>query len=406
MARKSRKEHNNIPADGFKTWRTAVYARLSRENHENESETIETQIEEIKQYLEKRKIFVLADVYADNGYSGTNFDRPQFQRLMEDIRERKIDCIVVKDLSRFAREHIDAEDFLNNIFPFLGIRFIAINDNYDNINIEPQEYFMAQFRNFANAHFAKETSRKVVQAKRILQEQGKYIGSRPPYGYAKNPANKHKLIIVDAEAEIVREIFRRAADGEALQSVCDDLNLRGVLQRSGVEWNTVRLYSFLRNEAYIGTLIQRTTERAYYKDMELRQVPKEEQIRIENAIPAIIEREIFEKVQKIIDNRKSKKHEGIPENPYKDKVFCGKCGRKVTVGYKRSISAFVYQCNVCRSGVYSSQKNLENRLGGRKNRVKKILITSKDEIEFSFKRGRGTNDDNCDLRTKIKQQTE
>ena len=150
MARKSRKtkqEFQPVQAQS-KTYQTAIYARLSREAQS--VETIETQIEEIQKFMENKPEFRLVDIYQDNGFSGTNFDRPDFERLMEDVRNRRIDCIIVKDLSRFAREHIGAEDYLNNIFPFLGVRFIAINDRYDNINLEPQEYFLASFKLLAH----------------------------------------------------------------------------------------------------------------------------------------------------------------------------------------------------------------------------------------------------------------
>ena len=170
MARKSRKN----PVDStekikFKVYKTAIYARLSAENHNGEK--IENQIEEIRNYMENRRIFELIDIYFDNGYSGTNFQRPEFEPFMEYIRNQKVDCIIVRDLSRFAREHIGAEDYLNNIFPFIGVRFIAINDGYDNLNIELQEHFMTAFKNLAHEYFARETSRKVSMAKIELQQQ-------------------------------------------------------------------------------------------------------------------------------------------------------------------------------------------------------------------------------------------
>ena len=186
MARKSRKVSHTV--EDATIYRTVIYARLSRENPEQEK--IETQIEEIRNYILKKSMFRLTNIYADNGYSGMNFNRPAFQQMMEDLRNRKIDCIVVRDLSRFAREHIGAEDYLNNIFPFLGVRFISIRDDYDNIHVEPQEYFIASFKNFAHAYMAQETSRKVSTAKQRLQEQGKFIGSKVSYGYMRDPSDK------------------------------------------------------------------------------------------------------------------------------------------------------------------------------------------------------------------------
>jgi DNA invertase Pin-like site-specific DNA recombinase len=297
MARKSRRnlESSYDTQLAAKTWRTAIYARLSKE--QNETETIETQIEEVAEFLKKRHVFNVIDVYADNGYSGANFERPQFERLMEDIRNRQIDCIAVKDLSRFAREHINAEDYLNNIFPFLGIRFIAVRDNYDNLNIKPQEYFMASFKNFANAYFAKETSRKVSEAKRILQEQGKYVGAFAPYGYLKNPENKYSFIIDDKKAEIVREVFRRYANGESWKAIAKDFNARGVATSRGGVWHPARIRDMLDSEAYIGTLVQHKTTKSLYRNEAFSAVSKDEQIRFENAFPAIIERELWDKVR-------------------------------------------------------------------------------------------------------------
>ena len=306
MARKSRKYHSQKALEDSpqqQVWRTAVYARISREDTLHE--TIETQIGEVKRYIESRPFFKLVGVYADDGWSGSNFQRPSFERLMEDIRNLKIDCIIVKDLSRFAREHIGAEDYLNNIFPFLGIRFIAIRDNYDNIEIEPQEYFLASFKNFANAHFAKETSRKVSQAKRLLQEQGKFIGSTPPYGYKRDFTDKHKLIPDEEKAEIVREIFARNADGESYCSICNDLNNRGIFANRGGKWSAARLRDLLTSECYIGTLVQRTTVQALYKSEEKRITSKDEQIRFENAFEPLVKREIWDKVQARIADRKT-----------------------------------------------------------------------------------------------------
>ena len=257
MARKSRKNQINTSEETkFKVYRTAIYARLSRENQQ--SEKIESQIQEIKDYIKSRHIFELKDIYADNGYSGTNFQRPEFERLMEDVRNQKIDCIIVRDLSRFAREHIGAEDYLNNIFPFLGVRFIAINDGYDNLNLEPQEYFMASFKNLAHAYFAQETSRKVSMAKRTLQEQGKFIGSKPSFGYRRDPNDKHKLIINEEEAVIVREIFERVANGETTTRICKDLNQNN----NNYIWNVYRICAILKKEIYKGTLIQHQIGRA------------------------------------------------------------------------------------------------------------------------------------------------
>lgn len=345
MARKSRKNQINISEETkFKVYKTAIYARFSREHQD---ETIENQIEEVKAYIKSRYIFELKDIYADNGYSGTDFNRPEFERLMEDIRNQKINCIIVRDLSRFAREHIGAEDYLNNIFPFLGVRFIAINDGYDNLNLEPQEYFMISFKNLAHAYFAQETSRKVSIAKRNLQEQGKFVGSKVSFGYKRNPDDKHSLIINEEEAVIVREIFQRVANGETTKKICKSLNIR-----------CDKVCAILKKEIYKGTLVQHRTVTSLYKNEKMRKVPENQQIRIENAVPAIVSSELWEKAKNAVAERERKKHEGIPENPYKDLVFCGKCGMNLKGGFVRSLSDFRFNCTKCRNGVYAKGENI------------------------------------------------
>ncbi|MDE5947064.1 MAG: recombinase family protein [Oscillospiraceae bacterium] len=380
MARKSRKNQSDSTEKiNFRIYKTAIYARLSKENQQNE--TIENQIEEIKDYIKNRRIFELTDIYADNGYSGTNFNRPEFERLMEDVRNRKIDCIIVKDLSRFAREHIGAEDYLNNIFPFLGVRFIAINDGYDNLSLEPQEYFMASFKNLAHSYFAQETSRKVSMAKRELQKQGKFIGSKPSFGYSRDPDDKHKLIINEEEAVIVREIFQRVADGESTTKISKELIQH---EDKGIIWSIPRICNMLKNEIYKGVLVQHKTEKLLYKNEEFHKIPKSEQFRSEGTVPAIVTAELWDKVNVVISDRKFKKNEESPENPYKSLVFCGKCGKRVLSGFRRKRADFELNCKHCK-GVFSCGKNLDNMVRNHLKLPENTEIT-KDFLNEKFEK--------------------
>lgn len=351
MARKSRK--NLTEKINFKVYKVAIYARLSKENQNGEK--IETQIEEIKNYIENRRIFELVDIYADNGYSGTNFQRPEFERLMEDIRNRKIDCIIVRDLSRFAREHIGAEDYLNNIFPFLGVRFIAINDGYDNLNIEPQEYFMTAFKNLAHEYFARETSRKVGMAQKELQKQGKFVGSNPAFGYLCDPNDKYKLVINEDEAVIVREIFQRAAAGETIYQIAKDLIQREI---KGCAWRDSRISAILKKEIYKGTLVQHQTETSFYNGEKRHKIAENEQIKIENAVPAIVSPELWEKANAVVAEREAERHRNSPENPYKNLAFCGKCGKKLICGFVKKRGDFELNCTKCKSGIFVKGKTI------------------------------------------------
>ena len=392
MARKSRKHFPDEKADVI--YRTVIYARLSRENPEQEK--IETQIEEIRNYILKKPMFRLVNIYADNGYSGMNFNRPAFQQMMEDLRNRKIDCIVVRDLSRFAREHIGAEDYLNNIFPFLGVRFISIRDDYDNIHIEPQEYFIASFKNFAHSYMAQETSRKVSTVKQQMQEQGKFIGSKVAYGYMRDPADKHKLIPHPEQAAVVCEIFQRVANDENIKEICNILNEK---ETSGYVWTDFRIYAILKKEIYKGILIQRQTVTALYRNAPMQRVPKEQQIRSE--IPAIVSPELWEKAQSVLSERVRKKHEGIPENPYSGLMFCNKCGKKLSGGFRRDLQDFNFNCAKCRNGVFAKGKHINQAIFDYlkipdtteitniflSEKFEKILITDKNHISFIEKGG-------------------
>ena len=394
MARKSRKhfpdENENV------IYRTVIYARLSRENPEQEK--IETQIDEIRNYILKKPMFRLVNIYADNGYSGMNFNRPAFQQMMEDLRNRKIDCIVVRDLSRFAREHIGAEDYLNNIFPFLGVRFISIRDDYDNIHIEPQEYFIASFKNFAHSYMAQETSRKVSTVKQQMQEQGKFIGSAVSYGYMRDPSDKHKLIPEPEQAAVIREIFQRTANGEKVREICNILNEK---ETSGYVWSDFRIYAILKKEIYKGILVQRQTVTAMYKNKPMQRVPKEQQIRLENAVPAIVSPELWQKAQNALAERVRKKHEGIPENPYSGLVFCNQCGKRLSGGFRRDLQDFNFNCARCRNGVFAKGWHINQAVFSYlkipdttkitriflSEKFEKILITSKNQIDFIEKGG-------------------
>lgn len=350
MARKSRKHQEAAPT--VQRLRTAIYARLS--GRDSEQETMEAQIAYIKDYLGNKPVFEVIRVYSDNGYSGTSFNRPAFQEMMEDVRNGSINCIVVKDLSRFAREHIGAEDYLNNIFPFLGVRFIAINDGYDNAYIEPQEYFMTSFKNFAHAYFAQETSRKISMSYHVLQEQGKVIGSHPSFGYKFDPSRKHVLVVYEAEAAVVREIYERAASGESYRTICNALNAKNA---PGSPWYNARIGAILHKELYAGTLVQRKTQQALYRNEAWHKVPEQERVRKENAVPAIVTQDLRQQALERLEAKKQAAHARTSKVPFYRLVYCALCGRCITSAYNKRLHYNIYQCKSC-SGVYLSEKKM------------------------------------------------
>lgn len=347
MARKSRKVKAAPEVIPSKRYRTAIYARLSGKGRTEE--TIDAQIRLVREYLRNKPAFDIVEVFADDGYSGTNWDRPSFQKMMDAVRSGAVDCIVVKDLSRFAREHIGAEDYLNNIFPFLGVRFIAVTDGYDNIHIEPQEYFLASFKNLAHAYFAQETSRKISMSLRVVQENGLYIGSRAPFGYDLDPDQPHKLHIHAEQAAIVREIFERVVSGETYTEISETLNRRFP---DGTVWTNPRIGLIVHRELYIGTVIGHKTEQALYKGETRHKIPKNEQIRVENAAPAIISRELWNKAHESLEKRKIRLP--MDTNPFKGIAFCALCDREIMPAHDRKRRDFIFHCKYCKCGVYCS----------------------------------------------------
>lgn len=176
----------------FTIYRTAVYARLSVEDIKTNSDSIATQVFFIKKYIEERPELSYAYTFTDNGFTGTNFQRPGFEEMMCKIREGEINCVIVKDLSRLGRNYIEAGTYIENIFPFLGVRFISINDNYDSINpMDSNKYFSLSIKNLSNEFVARDISRKVQSVFNTKQKNGEFIGSYAAHGYMKSPEDKH-----------------------------------------------------------------------------------------------------------------------------------------------------------------------------------------------------------------------
>ena len=193
--------------------RVALYIRLSVEDNGKDSDSIANQLKLGQEYLADHPSLQLIDTYIDNGYTGTNFDRPEFNRMLQDAQSAKIDCIVVKDLSRLSRNYIEAGEFLEKICPFLGIRFISINDNYDTNTLTATDELGLSIRNIINDYYAKDISKKVSSALENRMLQGIYIGNWAPYGYLLDPDGRGHLLPDPQTAPIVLQIYQWRAEG-------------------------------------------------------------------------------------------------------------------------------------------------------------------------------------------------
>lgn len=356
MARKSKRlsVQEEKPLENKNLYHVAVYLRLSvEEKRDNDdSESLENQRDIILDYLQDKTDMKLFSVYCDNGETGTNFEREAFQRMMYDVYNGKVNCIIVKDLSRFGREYIEAGDYLDRIFPLLGIRFIAINDNVDN-HVTPFD-ISVPIKNIINTLYARDISKKVSAALRIKQANGEFIGTYAAYGYLRNPDDKHKIIVDEKTAPIVRQIFEWKAEGMGYASISRklfDMKImppgryrydEGIVKDKRYAncefWSAATLKSMLTNQVYIGNLTQGRRKSCLYDGVPEKKVEKKNWVVVEGTHEPIVEKELFDKVQMLLDEAHDKyfrnlgKYDRISNNHnmFKKKVVCGDCGTKLT----------------------------------------------------------------------------
>ena len=357
MARVSRKRGTE-KAEGFKEagiYHTGIYLRLSVEdNGKKDADSMENQKNLLMEYVSARPYLMLTDIYMDNGFTGTDFERPEFNRMLKDARDGRINCIVVKDLSRLGRNYVEAGDYIEKVFPFLGIRFIAVNDHYDSDSLTSGDELGASLKNVVNDVYAKDISRKVGTAMKQKRLRGEYIGNYAPYGYLKDPKDKNHLIIDQEIAPIVVEIFELRARGNGINTIARILNERdipspgrlryerGIITNnnkkgSGLLWSRHVLSDLLKNVVYIGNLAQGRSASCLYKGIPFHWTEESEWDLVENTHEAIISPELWKRVQEVTD-RKSReakeshgKYAGLPkrENPYGSLLRCADCGRVI-----------------------------------------------------------------------------
>lgn len=347
-------------------YRAAIYLRLSREDgdfscssEKLESNSISNQRLVIMDFLKKCPEITFVREYCDDGYTGANFDRPDFRKMIEAVQRGEIDCIVVKDLSRFGREYIDSGAYIQKLFPVLGVRFIAINDNYD--NAQPgaaDDELILPFKNLMNDSYCRDISIKVRSNLEAKRRNGQFVGSKVVYGYMRALDNKNLLVIDPEAAAVVQDIFRWKIDGQSPAQIADRLNRnhipspieykkgKGSKQRTSfqtkevAQWSAVAIYRILRNEMYIGTLVQGKTTSPNHKVKKMVRKAPEEWCRTEHAHEAIIAPAQFDLVQRLMqdDTRSPAGANGV--HLFSGKVFCADCGsamvRKVshTNGYE------------------------------------------------------------------------
>lgn len=304
VSRKSIKEQKSLLAVEQYAFLTALYVRLSLEEQEGDlTEKIRNQRELLLEYIREKPEFQLVDIYCDNGCSGTNFDRPQWQRLMEDAKAGKVNCIIVKDLSRLGRNYIEAGNYLEKVFPFMGVRFIAISDGYDSENLKPEDTgLLLPLKNIINASYAKDLSQKVSSARHVQRGRGEFTGSVVPFGYKKDQQRKGRFVVNEDEAAVVRQIFRMFGEGESYSEIARELNRLRIPSPQGKLWRYQSIRGIIANEVYLGKMIQGK-----------RCSREPDVVTVENTHDAIITEDLFEKVQS--QREKISFHRGNGESP-------------------------------------------------------------------------------------------
>ena len=329
-----------------KIWNATLYLRLSRDDGDKEeSNSITGQRELLRDYISQRPELREFAVRVDDGFSGSTFERPNFQKMIEDVKAGRTDCIIVKDLSRFGRNYLDAGEYIEKIFPFLGVRFIAVNDHYDSLgDKKASDDLIIPFKNLINEAYCRDISVKIRSQLEIKRKNGQFLGSFATFGYLKDEQNKNKLAVDEYAADIVRDIFKWKLEGVSPQDIADTLNKLGILSpmeykrslgmkfTTSFKTNTKALWSagtvirILKNPIYTGVLVQGKETTPSYKVHKRITKDESEWIVIEDSHEAIITKIDFNSVQKILklDTRRSPDDEAV--QLFSGMVFCGDCG--------------------------------------------------------------------------------
>ncbi|MCL1878066.1 MAG: recombinase family protein [Defluviitaleaceae bacterium] len=320
----------------------ALYIRLSKEDDNGgESESIANQRSLLREYCKKHQIYVY-DEYIDDGWSGGNFDRPGFKRMIADIESKHVNTVITKDLSRFGRDYILTGHYMERWFPEHGVRYISLLDGIDT-GQELSANDITPFRAIINDLYARDISKKIKSVKRDKQQKGLFIGWKPPYGYKTATGNVNKLVMDDEAAAVIREIFDMALAGVSCRQIAAELNNRGVkspavyanLQTSkkgafSGQWTQVRISEILKNRVYVGDMVQRRMEKVSYKSNACRRLPEDQWVIVENTHSPIVGRDEQERVVRLINSRK-KTRRRVHDHPFKGIIFCMECKKPLAV---------------------------------------------------------------------------
>lgn len=397
MPRKS-KYQNDVCTNNSLVWKVALYIRLSREDDEDkiESNSVTNQRALLQDYLKNKNEFVIYDIYIDDGYSGTDFNRPNFQRLLNDMKDNKFNTIIVKDLSRLGRNYIEVGNYIEQIFPLFKIRFISVNDMIDSYK-DPTSVnnVIVPFKNLMNDEYCRDISMKVRSAFNTKKRNGDFVGAWAPYGYVKDPKNKYHLIIDEESAQTVKLIFKWALEGKGRNTIAKELNQMGVLNPTGYKqkvlnlnyanlsatsfgcdyaWTNTTISQILKNRVYVGDMVQCKERVISYKIHKIIKNPKEDWIIVENTHEPIVDRETFNKIQDLLFSRDSRVEKSGELSKFAGHIRCADCKRamnKKTLSNKnRNRDYWYYVCSTYRN----KSKNLCTKHSIRNDKLEEAVL--------------------------------
>ena len=341
-------------------YHVALYIRLSKEDeNEGPSESVTNQKSLLNEFVQQHRLSVY-DTYIDDGWSGTNFDRPDFQRMLGDIEDRKVNMVITKDLSRLGRDYIMTGHYMERYFPEKQVRYISLLDGIDT-GVESTANDITPFRAIMNDMYAKDISRKIKSVKRDKQRKGQFIGGKPVYGYKMHPTEKNKIVIDKEAAPTVRRIFGMALEGMSCRQIATQLNAEGVptpaayaglpVPKSGPYsglWSSERISEMLQNETYIGNMVQGRSVKLSYKSRKCLHQARENWVVVENTHEPLVDREAFEKVQVLVASRKHTRSRTY-DFLLKGLIFCHECGCPLAVLNRKNAAGEDVLYFVCRT---------------------------------------------------------
>ena len=341
-------------------YHAALYIRLSKEDEsEGPSQSVQNQESLLREFVQQHRLSVY-DTYVDDGWSGTNFDRPDFQRMIGDIEARKVNMVITKDLSRLGRDYIMTGHYMERYFPEHRVRYISLLDGIDT-GVDSTANDITPFRAIMNDMYAKDISKKIKSVKRDKQRKGQFIGGKPVYGYKMHPTEKNKIVIDEEVAPVVRRIFALALSGMSCRNIATRLNQEGIptpatyanlpVARPGPYtglWSSERISEMLQNETYIGNMVQGRSVKISYKSKKcLRQAPANWVV-VEGTHEPLVDGETFRKVQLLVGSRKHTRSRTY-DFLLKGLIFCHECGYPLAVLNRKNARGEDVLYFVCRT---------------------------------------------------------